>query len=979
MRKTPIFALLLSASFTFAQGHTFGPTSFPLTENPISQGGQWLNGSTNCSGNWTNMATDGTKVYGTALNPDPPFNDDSAWLNATWGPTQTVQATLVLGSTGTLSQAEVEIHLNTSCSGGQLSTYEFNESVLSGVPYMYIVRWNGPLNSYTILAGPYSSHVAVNGDVLKATRVGSLLTFYLNGSSILSVNDSTFTAGSPGVGQWCVGTTVSDCKGFGLTAFSANDGSSGPGTYTASSDAESDVNAIINGPTHTAVNGDIIQIPCSGTQSVTWTSTLSTTKTITITALGGMPNTTASTFGSGTNCLTIKDNVASGALFSFTPTYASSNNVVTLQNMNIDPLTTSTALTSPVQVGGTCTSSGCPNLRVDNIGFGIGTQWNEGTNGASSDWMIRTDNVFGVLDHNTVPSGSDVELLNANHSAYLGVGGYGDNSWAQPDTFGGANVLYMENNSVYTSQAVNDCDTGPTGGGIGGCRIAGRFNHVTGATGMFSAFYVHGLDTDGRPQGGRQMEAYGNTLNCATSGGCDLGMASFRSGTGYVFGNTLTSSGGGFYNNVAGIYVYRTVFNASTWGACGGSSAWDTNDGTVYYTGTVTTAATPTMTDSTKTWTTNQFVPTGAPYTVYDVTQGWWAEILSNTSNTITIQGSIPEEPLNFVNGDSYEILRATVCADQGGRGAGNYVSGSTPSPASALSQALDPIYEWDDTASPIYHGNISSDTLRTIANRDWYTDGSNGSPVAQTSPTSPFNGTSGVGFGTLANRPTTCTTHVGYFATDQGSWNTSGNGFGQGQLYSCSATNTWTVLYTPYTYPHPLVSGVTTYTWNPTIVGSGSLTGTNCGPGSYASGTTIGGCTASAGTGSTFSAWSSVSGSAACSGATNPCASFSITANSAATATFTVNSYALSTATSGAGSGTITGCAGSVNYGAGYSCTVTATGGSTLASVSGCGGSGTTTYTGTMPASNCTVTATFNLTSSLKPGNITLVISGTQ
>ena len=896
LMRNLLLAVFLSAPVIVAQGHTFGPTSFPLTENPISQGGQWLNGAANGT-NWGNCQTNGTMAYGTIVNGAPPYNDSSCVVNATWGQNQTAQATVVINSTDSSSQEEVELRLNTTITAGSITGYEADYSVLAGNLYLVWARWNGPLNSYcyihsgTCNSTPTTVSVQVhNGDVIKATNVGGLLTLYLNGVAEITANDTTYTAGSPGMGFWNVGGTTADLAHYGLTNFSANDGGTTPGTYTASSTAESDVNAIINGPTHTAINGDIIQIPCSGTQSATWTSTLTTTASITITALGGTPNTTPSTFGSGTNCLTIEDNVASGALFSFTPTYASSNNLTTLQNMNIDPLTTSTALTSPVQVGGTCTSSGCPNLRVDNIGFGIGTQWNEGTNGASSDWMIRTDNVFGVLDHNTVPSGSDVELLNANHSAYLGVGGYGDNSWAQPDTFGGGNLLYMENNSVYTSQAVNDCDTGPTGGGIGGCRIAGRFNHVTGATGMFSAFYVHGLDTDGRPQGGRQIEAYGNTLNCATSGGCDAGMVSFRSGTGYVFGNNMTISSGGFYDTIAVIYVYRTVFNASTWGACGGSSAWDTNDGTVYYTGTVTTAATPTMTDSTKTWTTNQFVPTGAPYTVYDVTQGWWAEILSNTSNTITIQGSIPEETNNFANGDSYQILRATVCADQGGRGAGNYVSGSTPSPASALSQTLDPIYEWDNTASSLFHGNVGTDTLRTIANRDWYTDNSNGSPVAQTSPTSPFNGTSGVGFGTLANRPTTCTPHVGYFATDQGGWNTSGNGFGQGELYSCSATNTWTVLYTPYTYPHPLVSGVTTYTWNPTIVGSGSLTGTNCGPGSYSSGATIGACTASPSGGYTFTGWSSVSGSAACSGSTNPCPSFSITANSAATATFTAS-----------------------------------------------------------------------------------------
>ncbi len=85
-------------------------------------------------------------------------------------------------------------------------------------------------------------------------------------------------------------------------------------------------------------------------------------------------------------------------------------------------------------------------------------------------------------------------------------------------------------------------------------------------------------------------------------------------------------------------------------------------------------------------------------------------------------------------------------------------------------------------------------------ANRDYYQGGA----AAQTSPTSPFNGTSGTGFGTLANRPTTCTTGaeagggVAYWATDTST------------LYRCSAANTWTAHYKPYSYPHPLVQGGT-------------------------------------------------------------------------------------------------------------------------------------------------------------------------
>jgi Flp pilus assembly protein TadG len=98
------------------------------------------------------------------------------------------------------------------------------------------------------------------------------------------------------------------------------------------------------------------------------------------------------------------------------------------------------------------------------------------------------------------------------------------------------------------------------------------------------------------------------------------------------------------------------------------------------------------------------------------------------------------------------------------------------------------------------------------LANRDYYMQVSD---AAQTSATSPFNGASGTGYGTLANRPANCTTGVGYWATDQGNWNTF-NTNEEGELFTCTATNTWNLKYTPYTYPHPLEAGGTIVTNQP-------------------------------------------------------------------------------------------------------------------------------------------------------------------
>lgn len=131
--------------------------------------------------------------------------------------------------------------------------------------------------------------------------------------------------------------------------------------------------------------------------------------------------------------------------------------------------------------------------------------------------------------------------------------------------------------------------------------------------------------------------------------------------------------------------------------------------------------------------------------------------------------------------------------------------------------QALAPLYSWNNTKSgadvsaptitkeaPLSGctpSNVNRNLVHLKANRDFYY-----STAIQTSKGNPFNGTSGVGYGLLAYRPDTCDPlpvatgapnepggGVAYWATDTNT------------LYRCSARDTWTVHYKPYTYPHPL------------------------------------------------------------------------------------------------------------------------------------------------------------------------------
>ncbi len=135
-------------------------------------------------------------------------------------------------------------------------------------------------------------------------------------------------------------------------------------------------------------------------------------------------------------------------------------------------------------------------------------------------------------------------------------------------------------------------------------------------------------------------------------------------------------------------------------------------------------------------------------------------------------------------------------CRDQIGRGPDD--PQWDHSPPGAYTQPLVPAYAWENRRQSnnalVPFQVINSSEVHIQENRDFYNQ------------TTTFDGTSGVGVGMLATRPSTCTPGVAYWATDQGEWNSENPG-PDGQLYKCTAPDTWELYYIPYTYPHPLTS----------------------------------------------------------------------------------------------------------------------------------------------------------------------------
>lgn len=407
-------------------------------------------------------------------------------------------------------------------------------------------------------------------------------------------------------------------------------------------------------------------------------------------------------------------------------------------------------------------------FRIDHITFS-----NMQTTGIKID-----GDAWGVIDHSTF-NGNHRRGVLIHHTTWGQVGAWGDNSWAQPDTMGTDQAVFVEDSTFNITHASGAGSVACENGG----RCVARYNTMP-------HLGTHGTDSNQRQRSVRQFEVYDNVI---TDSGSMVGQAmQLRGGTALFFNNIINPTVRGSYQGILALEIYREVDAWKPWGppsnaqkgGCDGSGPFDNNDGVVYENGTHDgdSSVRDTLTDDTKHWSTNQWVG----YSLRNTTTGpWGASIRSNTAEAITTYSPSMGSAHLWNKGDRYQILKVYPCLDQPGRGAGQYISGGgigrPPDANGWLKQVVDPIYAWNNRLNGTPTQAISHYYTHIQANRDYY------------DWTASFDGTAGVGQGLLSARPASCTPLVAYWATDTNS------------LYQCSTKNTWTVYYKPYTYPHPL------------------------------------------------------------------------------------------------------------------------------------------------------------------------------
>ena len=210
-------ALAAPASVRAQRAYT---TKFPRSEKPISERGKWMNGRA-VGLDWADAATTPGRAFGLESGSTG-YDDSVALLKGSWSPDQTVEAKVFTTNQNAQISEEVELRLRSTLSPHSATGYEVNFRCLKTKDaYSEIVRWNGPLDSFTYLQQLKGAQYGVaDGDVVKATIAGNVITTFINGVQVGRATDGMWATGQPGMGFFLKGPAGLN-RDYGFTSFAA--------------------------------------------------------------------------------------------------------------------------------------------------------------------------------------------------------------------------------------------------------------------------------------------------------------------------------------------------------------------------------------------------------------------------------------------------------------------------------------------------------------------------------------------------------------------------------------------------------------------------------------------------------------------------------------------------------------------------------------------------------------------------------------
>jgi len=225
IHKALLPILLFSSGFLSTAGlsQTY-TTTFDGDENPLSESGKWLHNGLD----WAKIRKSGGIAYGTQTGTNTgiqKYDDSYAHLSG-FPPDQEAWGEVHIAKPDSSCHQELEILLRWTSSAHSTTGYEcFARCVNDRSSYLQIVRWEGPLGKFTYLADKRGADYGLkNGDTLKASIVGNVITVYVNGVEKAQVKDDTHKTGNPGIGTFLQcdgGRGVGSNKDFGFRNFTA--------------------------------------------------------------------------------------------------------------------------------------------------------------------------------------------------------------------------------------------------------------------------------------------------------------------------------------------------------------------------------------------------------------------------------------------------------------------------------------------------------------------------------------------------------------------------------------------------------------------------------------------------------------------------------------------------------------------------------------------------------------------------------------